>query len=142
MRIEQRAHLAVPPAEVWKLCGDPAHLAGLSDRLTIEPEKPGAPAGRGSRYRVLLKVGAVPVGGDIEVVVHDENRDLVWTTLTGVDHRMRVRLRERPDGGTTLTVRFAYDTPGVFGVVVDLVSFPVVRGIMGDLVDGIAAKLR
>jgi fatty-acyl-CoA synthase len=56
-----------------------------------------------------------------------------WTTLTGVDHRLRIRLRDREEGGTWLTVRFAYDSPGLLGVVADVASFPTVRSAIHGL---------
>jgi fatty-acyl-CoA synthase len=73
------------------------------------------------------------VGGNVEIIEFDAPRDMSWTTLTGVDHRLRIRLRERAEGGTWLTVRFAYDSPGLLGSIVDLASFPTVRGAIHDL---------
>ena len=57
----------------------------------------------------------MPVGGNVEIIEFNEPRDMAWTTLTGVDHRLRIRLRDRAEGGTWLTVRFAYDSPGLLG---------------------------
>ena len=45
---------------------------------------------------MLLRVGSAEVGGLIEVVECVPNRDLAWTSVTGIDQRGRWRLRERP----------------------------------------------
>ena len=52
--------------------------------------------GLGARYRILFRVGAAEVGGLVEVVEFDAPYDLAWTSVTGLDHRGRWRLREAP----------------------------------------------
>ena len=133
MRIEARLPAEATPDEVWAVVSDPCAIGALSDILLVEELEPGSKPGVGTRYRVLLNVGPVPVGGNVEIIEFDEPRDMSWTTLTGVDHRLRVRLRDRTEGGTWLTVRFAYDSPGLLGSVADLVSFPSVKSAIHDL---------
>jgi len=141
MRIEKEAVLSAPPAEVWKLLGDPVALGRFSDQLHVERQPGTVAPGVGARYRVMLTVGAVPVGGNVEVIVYEHERELQWTTITGVDHRMRLRLRGTDDGGTRLTLRFAYDSPGIFGTVADLASYVPVSHIMDDLLASVAGHL-
>jgi carbon monoxide dehydrogenase subunit G len=133
MRIEARLPVAAAPDEVWAVVSDPCVIGALSDTLLVEELEPGSKPGIGARYRALLRVGPVPVGGNVEIIEFNEPRDMAWTTLTGVDHRLRIRIRERAEDGTWLTVRFAYDSPGLLGSVADLVSFPTVRGAIHDL---------
>src|SRR5690349_11322093 len=141
MRIEKQTVLSAPPAEVWKSLGDPVALGRFSDHVQVH-RQPGTDApGVGARYRVLLTVGAVPVGGNVEVIVYEPERELQWTTVTGVDHRLRLRLRETDEGGTRLTLRFAYDSPGIFGTAADLASFVPVSRIMDDVLANIAGQL-
>ena len=141
MRIERQAILAAPPAEVWKSLNDPVAFGQFSDKLDVR-RQPGTDApGIGARYRVMLTVGAVPVGGNVEVIVYEPERELQWTTVTGVDHRLRLRLRETDDGRTRLTLRFAYDSPGIFGTVADLASFVPVSHIMDDVLANVASQL-
>ena len=45
---------------------------------------------------------------------------------------MRFRLREAP-GGTRLTMRVGYDSPGVHGTVADLAAFLPIRRALRDL---------
>ena len=141
MRIERRVVLTASPAEVWKSLGDPATLGAFSDKLQVERRLGTDAPGVGARYRVMLTVGAVPVGGNIEVTVYKPERELQWTTLTGVDHRLRLRLRESDDGGTRLTLRFAYDSPGIFGTAADLAAYLPVSRIMDELLANIAGHV-
>ncbi len=141
MRFEQQVTVAASPATVWDVVRDPSALGRYSERLRIDRVDGTEAPGLGARYRVMMVVGAAPVGGSIEVIAFEPERELQWTTLTGVDHRMRIRLRARPDGGTALTLRFGYDSPGIFGTLADLASVRSVRRILGDVLDRIAAEV-
>ena len=68
--------------------------------------------GLGARYRMLFRVGAAEVGGLVEVVEFDEPCDFAWTSVTGLDHRGRWRLREAPGGRTRVELRLAYVVAG------------------------------
>lgn len=133
MRIEARLPVAASFDEAWAVVSEPCVIGSLSDTLIVEELEPGTKAGVGTRYRALLRVGPVPVGGNVEIIEFDVPHDMAWTTLTGVDHRLRVRLRDRAEGGIWLTVRFAYDSPGLLGSVADVVSFPTVRSAIHGL---------
>lgn len=141
MRIETRRPVAATPAQVWNVVSDPCVIGALSDTLIVDELEPGTKPDVGTRYRALLRVGPVPVGGNVEIIEFDAPRDMAWTTLTGVDHRLRLRLRERPEGGTWLTIRFAYDSPGLLGGVADVVSFPMVRSAIHDLLRHIVTRI-
>jgi fatty-acyl-CoA synthase len=140
MRIEKEVVVDVPPDKVWEAAGDPTAIGRLSDRLQVTPMEGTGEAGVGARYRVLLKVGAVPVGGNVEVITYEPGREMQWTTVTGVDHRLRLRLRQTKAGKTRVNLRFAYDTPGIFGTAADLASYGVVRGIIDDLLQRAAIE--
>jgi carbon monoxide dehydrogenase subunit G len=141
MRIETRRPVSATPAEVWDVVSDPCVIGALSDTLIVSELEPGTKPGEGARYRALLRVGPVPVGGNVEIIEFDPPKNMAWTTLTGVDHRLRMRLRDRPGGGTWLTIRFAYDSPGLLGGVVDVVSFPMVRSAIHDLLRHIVGRI-
>jgi uncharacterized protein YndB with AHSA1/START domain len=141
MRIETRRSVRATPAEVWEVVSDPCVIGVLSDTFLVSELEPDTVPGVGSRYRALLRVGPVPVGGNVEIIEFEPPSDLAWTTLTGVDHRLRLRLRERDDGGTWLTLRFAYDSPGLLGGVADIVSYPMVRSAIQDLLRSIIDRV-
>jgi uncharacterized membrane protein len=86
--------------------------------------------GLGARYRMLFRIGAAEVGGLIEVVEFDEPGDFAWTSVTGLDHRGRWRLREAPGGRTWVEFRLAYvvEGAGLSGWVAERVAAPTVNG--------------
>jgi carbon monoxide dehydrogenase subunit G len=140
MRIEEEVVLAATPATVWEVVADPCRIGRLGERFIVEELEPGTTAGVGARYRVLLQVGAVPVGGNVEIVEHTPGREMSWTTITGVDHRLRLRLREH-DGGTRLVLRFAYDSPGLLGTVADVAAYLPVRRALRELLERISEQV-
>jgi uncharacterized membrane protein len=87
-------------------------------------------AGLGARYRMLFRVGAAEVGGLVEVVEFDEPCDFAWTSVTGLDHRGRWRLRTAPGGRTRVELRLAYVVAGsgLSGWVAERIAAPTVSG--------------
>ena len=140
MRIEESRTTSASPGEVWELIGDPAELGRLSERLTVTPLEPEQGVGVGARYRVLLDFGAAPVGSNVEVVEYEPGRELAWTSLTGVDHRFRLRIRERSPAGSRLTLRFGYASPGPLGMISDFAAFRSVRAILEEAIDALARR--
>ena len=132
MRVEEKVSVAAPPAAVWAVVSDPLVLGRLSDDIRVDELEPGTVPGIGARYRVLINVGAVPVGGTVEVMEFSKDRDLAWTTITGVDHRIRLKVREIP-AGSQLTLRFGYNSPGLLGPVADLAAFLSLRRTLRHL---------
>jgi hypothetical protein len=141
MRIEARRAVRATPTEAWDVVSDPCAIGSLSDTLIVKELEAGSTPGIGTRYRALLKVGPVPVGGNVEIIEFEKAREMSWTTLTGVDHRMRLRLRDHPDGGSWIIVRFSYDSPGLLGSVADVVSFPSVRATIHELLREVAERV-
>ena len=86
--------------------------------------------GLGARYRMLFRVGAAEVGGLVEVVEFDAPCDFAWTSVTGLDHRGRWRLREAPGGRTRVEFRLAYVVAGagLSGWLAERVAAPTVVG--------------
>jgi fatty-acyl-CoA synthase len=128
VRVEEHIDIDAPCEEVWDLITDPdtytSVLAGIT-RFQVEGSKQ---RGLGARYAMRMAVGSAEVGGLVEVVEFDAPRDMAWTNVTGLDHRVRWRLRERDDGTTRVTFRLSYQSPGnVLGTVADYVSAPMVE---------------
>jgi hypothetical protein len=140
MRLEERIEVDAAPGRVWKLIQDPAALTGLDEGLTVEPDPETPKSGLRARYRTLMRVGPVPIGADVEIVEFTPDRELAWTSLTGVDHRFRLRLRELGPNRTRLVVRFGYSSPGPLGLLADLASYGRVRALLRALL--VAVKVQ
>jgi hypothetical protein len=132
MRFEESIEVDATTDRVWRLIGDPASLTGLDDGLAVEANPDTPKGGLHARYRILFRVGPVPIGSDVEVVELTPGRELAWTSLTGVDHRFRLRLRD-VDGRARLVLRFGYSSAGPFGLLADLASYGRVRATMRRL---------
>ena len=113
MRVRVATTVAAAPDVVWAFVADPTralhYMAGIT-RFEVVSDQP---TGVGARYRVLVRVGSVEVGSLVEVVESVEARDLAWTSVTGVDQRLRWRLRPSADGRSTrVELRLDYGVPG------------------------------
>ena len=128
MRTQASQLVAADPEDVWELFADPANFPRVFSWVTdLEPEEPEREPGAGARYRMRLRVGSAEVGGLIEVVEYDEQRDLAWTSVTGIEQRGRIRMRAAGGGRTRVTVRLSYNAPGVvLGSIAELLSFRMV----------------
>jgi uncharacterized membrane protein len=130
MRVGAQIDVAAPPSAVWELITDPSRylhfMAGVTRWEVADDSAPGL----GARYRMLMRVGSAEVGGLIEVVEFDEECDLAWTSVTGIDQRGRWRLRALDGGRTHVELRLAYGVAGsgILGWLAEQVGAPTVRG--------------
>ncbi|MFT3714456.1 MAG: AMP-binding protein [Gordonia sp. (in: high G+C Gram-positive bacteria)] len=126
MRVEHSVDIAAPVDDVWEMGADPVLLsrfANLGSDMQITAADPTRPPELDARYRVLLKIGGVMVGGDAIIVEYQKNREIAWTSYTGIPFRCRIRMRPI-SGGSRVTVRLSYDVPGPLGGIADLASLP------------------
>ena len=130
MRIAERIDVTAPPTLVWEQVTDPARVLDFFAGVTRWEVEGAQRTGLGARYRMLLRVGSAEVGGLIEIVEWDEQRDMAWSSVLGVDQRGRWRLRELDDGRTRVELRFAYGVAGsgIPGWIAELVSAPQLGG--------------
>jgi uncharacterized protein YndB with AHSA1/START domain len=140
MRLEESIEVDAATERVWQLIEDPAALAGLDDGLRIEADPETPKSGLHARYRVLWRVGPVPIGADIEIVEFTPGRELAWTSLTGIDHRFRFRLRELDGGRARLVLRFGYSSAGPLGPLADLASYGRVRATLRRLLVAVKSE--
>ncbi len=128
MRVAARIDVSAPPAAVWELITDPSRylhfMAGLTRWEVAGDER----AGPGARYRMLMRVGSAEMGGLVEVVEWTPERDMAWTSVTGVDQRGRWRLRELGRDRTRVELRLSYGVAGSgpMGWVAERVAAPTV----------------
>jgi uncharacterized membrane protein len=130
MRVGADTVLAAPIEDVWRLVTDPERVLSYMSGVTRWEVVGERATGLGARYRMLMRVGAAEVGGLLEVVEFDEPCDFAWTSVTGLDHRGRWRLREAPGGRTRVELRLAYvvEGAGLSGWVAERVAAPTVSG--------------
>lgn len=125
MRVERQLIMKADRHFVWELISDPDSYPTFMPNLERWDTVTEGPAEIGSRYIVHWKIGAAPVGGVIELVEFDPARDLAWLSITGVSVRGRFRLRDAGPGGTKVTFRLSYQSPG---------------GLLGLLADRLASR--
>ncbi len=130
MRVSADTVLAAPIEDVWSLVTDPERVLSYMSGVTRWEIAGELPRGLGARYRMLFRIGAAEVGGLVEVVEFDEPCDYAWTSVTGLDHRGRWRLREAPGGRTRVEFRLAYvvEGAGLSGWVAERIAAPTVSG--------------
>jgi acyl-CoA synthetase (AMP-forming)/AMP-acid ligase II/carbon monoxide dehydrogenase subunit G len=142
MRVEQEAVVDASCGRVWEVIKDPARYPELLPGITTcEPEDPERDPGSGARYLIRYHVGAAEVGARVEIVEYDPARDISWTSITGIEQRAHLRLRDPGDGRTRLELRFSYGAPGpVFGTLAELASRGEVSRLVRRWVQGVKAE--
>jgi len=127
MRVERQIEIDAPREDVWEAIADPENLSRFMYGMTRFDREGDIDHGLGYRFSMRIRVGSADLGGLVEIVEFEEPRDLAWTNITGLDHRVRFRLRVCPDGRTKVTLRLSYDAPGgVLATVADRLSAPMV----------------
>src|SRR5690242_548389 len=142
MRVEATVDIDAPCEDVWDLVTDPETytrvLAGIT-RFDVEGRKQ---RGLGARYSMRMAVGSAQIGGLVEVVEYDAPRDMAWTSVNGIDHRVRWRVRQKDDGTTKVTFRLSYQSPGaLLGTVADYVSAPLVQRTLRESLERLKAEI-
>src|SRR3954453_18597299 len=123
MRIEKTCVIDAPREEVWEVVSNPANTKELLHNVPVFEHEGGPKEGKGARYSLRMHVGSADVGGLVEIVEYHEPGDLAWTSVTGIDQRVRWRLRETPGGGTKVTLRISYVAPGgILATIADRLS--------------------
>lgn len=100
MRIEENITIDAPCDEIWDIVTDPSQYPKFGDGITRWEPEGDQVRGVGTRYTMRMKAGSAEVGGLVEVVEWDENADMAWTSVKGIDQRGRWRLRSQGDGTT------------------------------------------
>ncbi len=129
MRVAVHTEIAAPRQQVWDYIVDPDRQLDFMEGMTRWEAEGAKRTGLGARFSMRMRVGSVELGGLIEIVEFDAPCDMAWTSVTGVDHRGRWRLRPGNGDGTHVELRATYYAPGgIMGSIADLVAWPIVRG--------------
>ena len=142
MRIERQVVVHAPREKVWELVSNPSNYPRFVDGITRFDRESERETGCGARYSMRMRVGSADVGGLVEIVEFDEPNDLAWTSITGIDQRGRWRLRDAPEGGTRVTFRLSYGSPGgLLGAIADRFSAPMVGGHLERTLENLEREL-
>ena len=129
MRVAVHTRIDAPRQRVWDYIVDPDRHIEFMEGMTQWEAAGAQRTGLGARFAMRMRVGSAELGGLIEIVEFDPPCDLAWTSITGLDHRGRWRLRPRDGGCTDVELRVTYYAPGgIMGSIADLVAWPIVRG--------------
>ncbi len=133
MRVAASTEISAPPEAIWAFVSDPEKVLHFMSGVTRWEVVSEEPTGCGARYRMLMRVGSAEVGSLVEVVEFTENRDLAWTSVTGIDQRARWRLRSRSTDPakprTQVEFRLSYGVAGagIAGWVAERLGAPQVN---------------
>jgi uncharacterized membrane protein len=129
MRVAAQIEISAPPPFVWEWVTDPTRALHYMHGITRFEVLSEAARGLGARYRLLMRVGSAEVGGVVEIVEFHPPTDMAWNSVTGLDQRMRFRLRALPHGRTRVELRLAYGVAGagLGGWLAERVAAPTVR---------------
>ncbi len=110
---------------------DPSRYPRLLEGLTAcDPEDPEREPGPRARYRIRYRVGATEVATEVEIVEYDPERDISWTSISGIEQRVHLRLRDGGSGRTRVQLRLSYGAPGtLLGTLAELASRGEVSGL-------------
>jgi uncharacterized membrane protein len=130
MRADAQIDVSAPPDVVWEWITNPSRALHYMSGITRFEVLSDEPRGLGARYRTSMRVGSAEIGGIVEVVEFQPPRDMAWHSVTGLDQRVRFRLRELPHGRTHVEFRLAYGVAGsgLGGWLAERVAAPTVRG--------------
>ena len=85
MRLNESIVISAPPQLVWDYLAEPSNNLHFMSGITRWEVAGEQRTGLGARYRMLIRVGSAEVGGLIEIVEWDEQRDMAWSSVLGVD---------------------------------------------------------
>jgi uncharacterized membrane protein len=129
MRVVVCSDIEAPRQNVWDYIVDPDRYPEFMEAVTRWEIAGTMRNGLGARFSMRMRIGSAELGGLIEIVEFDPPCDLAWTSITGVDHRGRWRLRRRNEGSTNLELRVAYHARGgIVAHLADRIASPIVKG--------------
>ena len=129
MRLVRCVEVKAPLEEVWDYIADPGNYLDFVVGMTRWEVVGKKRNGLGARYKMLVRLGAADVGGQIEIVEWNPPTDMALNSVTGADQRMRWRLRPGSPGMTKVELRWAYGVAGagIGGLIAERLAAPQLR---------------
>ncbi len=140
MRVERDIRIDASREEIWEVISRLDNYDRFWHGLTRLDRK-NEEEGLGARFALRMRVGSADLGGLVEVVECDEPGDMAWTSITGIDHRARWRLREADDGRTKVKLRLSWDAPGLLGTIADRLGARMVARTLERTLQNLALEL-
>lgn len=112
----------------WRLIGD---LSRYDDVLVgITRWEPSG----SNRYWVLMQVGSVSTGGEVQVTVDDRARRVAWQSVRGTQHDAMLEVVEDGPGRCRIRLVVQFRLAGPLGPLVTRATRPIVaRNLMASL---------
>jgi len=120
-RITSAIEVARDADQAWRLVSDLSRY----DEVMVGTAQ-WEPLGE-DRYRVMIRVGAVPTGGEVAVTVDDDAHEVRWQSIRGTGHQARLRVQPLPDDRSRLVFELTFALAGPAAALTELVAGPIVR---------------
>jgi carbon monoxide dehydrogenase subunit G len=129
VRLARSVEIKAPLETVWDYIADPDNYLDFVAGLTRWEVVGDDVNGLGARYKMLIRVGATNAGGIIEIVEWRPPTDMALHSVTGVDQRVRWRLRPGSRGRTKAELRWQYGVAGAgfWGLLAERLATPQLR---------------
>jgi len=126
--ITREIAVARDAATAWRVVGDIARYDEVLVGITRwEPTEAGT-------YWVLMQVGSIATGGEVEVVVEDDARRVSWQSVRGTRHDAVWDVVDDGPGRCRVRLRVRYELVGLVGPLVTRAARPiVVRNLVASL---------
>ena len=127
-RIVREIAVARDAEVAWRLVGDLGHYDDVLVGITRWE-----PSGEG-RYWVLMQVGSIATGGEVEVTVDPDERRVAWQSVRGTRHSATMEVLDDGPGACRIRLEVTFELVGLFGPLVTRAARPiVVRNLVASL---------
>src|SRR5688572_5500269 len=98
MELRRSIVVGANPSKVFEVVSDPGRYREFMVGVTRWDPRSKRRRGKGARFKVLMKVGAIEAGGVVRITEWEPGRRIAWTAETGLEHEGRWELRKMKGG--------------------------------------------
>lgn len=126
--VVREVRVARDAAVAWQLIGDPSRYDAVLVGITRWE-----PTGD-DRYWVLMQVGSISTGGEVEVTVDDAARKVAWHSLRGTRHDAVIEVLDDGPERCRIRLQVRFELAGPVGPLVTRATRPIVaRNLVATL---------
>lgn len=126
--IVREVEVARDASAAWRLVGDLSRYDEVLVGITRWE-----PTGE-DRYWVLMQVGSISTGGEVEVTVDDAARQVAWHSLRGTRHDAVLEVLDDGSDRCRIRLRVRFELAGPVGPLVTRATRPIVaRNLVASL---------